>query len=337
MKRLLTPLAVVLILLTTPFAAFAEDSELEETGALFLLFPAGTRNAAMGGTGVADYSDPINVIYNPANISLMRGGAFQGSYTEWPYDIKLVDVGIYGGKEHTGYEAYQSNIAGSIRFSKSHLDLTDELTNVLPDTLDRKFGDDWYVPLTFAAAMTKATTYVAGGATVKFVNIGFEDGTVLFTTWDFGVTGGFSPFSREPYLIDVIGGMSWSNRGGTILHNTYEAKPPDEFRAGLSFKFQLIDSEFSRTRSLFTIDVNTDFLDSRQASGYAIGTELGIIETAFLRIGKRDEIFMDGGYSFGVGLQLKIKRLKIRADYAKVPGPMDETSDVLGLMIGTLY
>jgi hypothetical protein len=193
------------------------------------------------------------------------------------------------------------------------------------------------VPVTFSAAMTKETSYFAGGATVKFVNIGFEDESVLFTTWDFGMAGGFSPFAREPYIFDVTGGVSWSNVGGTIEYKTYEGKPPEEFRAGLGFSFELIDSQFSRTRSLITIDVNTDFLDSKQASGYALGAELGVVETAFLRIGQRDEVFLNGGFSFGFGFQLKIERVSIRADYAQVPAPLDQKSDVVALMIGTMY
>jgi len=209
---------------------------------------------------------------------------------------------------------------------------------MLPDSTGRLAGeDDWYVPVTFALAMTRDQAYFSGGATLKIVNTGFVDESIQFTTFDFGLAGGASVFAREPYILNVKGGVSWSNVGGSIEYGTFKGEPPAEFRAGLAFKFELIDAEFSRGRSLITIDVNTDFLDSQQASGYLLGAELGVVETAYLRIGQRDVVFLSGGFTFGFGFQLKIKRFKLRADYAQIPAPLDQKTDMFGLMIGTNY
>ncbi|UCH84214.1 MAG: hypothetical protein JSW50_00565 [Candidatus Latescibacterota bacterium] len=338
MNRLLLTVAAILILFTYPPTATADERDLNDTAGLFLLFPSSTRNAAMGGAGVADDTDPINVSYNPANLALMRGGMLQGSYTKWPFDIRFLDVGIYGGTEYSGYEAYQSNIAGSIRYAKFSLDSESDLPVILPDSTGRQAGEeDWFIPATFALAMIRDQTYFAGGVTFKLVNTGFVDETIQFTTWDFGLAGGTSVYAREPYIFKLKGGVSWSNHGGSIEYGDFKGEPPAEFRAGLAFKFELIDADFSMGRSLITIDVNTDFLDSQQASGYLVGAELGVVETAYLRIGQRDQVFLSGGFAFGFGFQLKIKRFKLRADYAQIPAPLDQKADMFGLMIGTNY
>ncbi len=78
-------------------AAATEPFAKVSLGMASLAIPQGSRNFAMGQTGVADDASPANVFYNPANIAFYDRVYWNANYVDWPFDLYLFDAGVFGG------------------------------------------------------------------------------------------------------------------------------------------------------------------------------------------------------------------------------------------------
>ncbi|UCG53219.1 MAG: hypothetical protein JSW58_06595 [Candidatus Latescibacterota bacterium] len=329
---------VVLFLALSPSISLSSEpfAHVGTYAAQFLTLPVGTRNVGMAGTGTADDLDPINVVYNPANLALLEGFAVSGGHVDWPADVNLYDFGVFGGTAYPLHNGYTLHLGAAMRYSALDLDVPDNRVIFLPDGTGRDLdGQDWSIPLTLAGGVSNGDLDASIGATVKFATLGLSNQSKGFTAFDVGLRLGACLYSTDPITFKITGGASASNLGGDIDYGTRSSQLPREHRGGIGIQFAYFHPDFSPSTPLLTANGNADYLDTTDDDGMLFGGEIGFVDIAFLRLGHIGEPFATSGTSFGFGLQLKITSVKIRADYAHLPFPsfFNEDIDVFGLTV----
>jgi hypothetical protein len=284
----------------------------------FLSIPQGPRNFAMGYTGVADDASPANVFYNPANIAFYDRVYWNADYVDWPLELYLFDVGVFGGHAFALSGDHELYVAAAARYFR--LSSTDDWqrTVYLPDGSDIEFEiADWAVPLSVAAGFTTRYVDFGVGSTVTFVNSKSLDETCSATGLDLGAVARARINPWKSADLSLALGASAVNMGDGPTYNGGESDLPLTYRVGLGIGLAGYKGDSRETAALWRVNGNLDYVDVDSRADFAGGAEFGVLDTVFLRVGHRgDELSANGGY-WGFGFSTRIGAVSLSADYAQ--------------------
>ena len=286
--------------------------------------PQGPRNFAMGWTGAADASTPINVFYNPANIAFLDRFHWNASFLDGTSDIDFFDFGVFGGREFPLSDGRSWYLAGSVRYSRE--DFEWEVSSpFLPDLGTIEY-DAWALPLSIAAGLSIPHLDIGVGTTVKFAASESGDRELDATAYDIGALARTKIEPSESIDLDIAGGVSVVNLG-EVTGGNFDYDLTDEYHWGVGVGLSGYRGDAPRTAALWRLNGNLDFIDSDYDEDFAYGVEIGVFDTAFLRAGHRGDELMNPGDYWGLGLAHRIKSVALSADFAQSPETISLTDD----------
>ena len=284
----------------------------------FLSFPQGSRNYAMGRTGVADDASPSSVFYNPANIAFFDRVYWNANYLDWPLDIDLFDIGVFGGHAFRLSGDRAVYVATAVRYSRMDVDFDSWSTIFLPEGVNDDFEfTDSAIPISIAAGFSTRHVEIGVGSTVKFVSSEVGDVTFDATGIDVGATARTKVNAWDNAELSIALGASAINLGDGPTYGGHEIKLPLEYHVGIGVGLAGYSGESRGAAALWRVNGNVEDVDTDSGEDIAFGVEFGVLDTAFLRVGHRgEELSMDGDY-WGFGLSARIGAFVISADYAR--------------------
>ncbi len=348
---------IVPITLSVPFAAFAG-----EPGVRIFDHPVSIRSYGMGKTGTADFADPANVFYNPANLAEHRGAHVRGAYSKLlsPLyeDMRLKTLGVSGG--------FQIPLANSNAFSFG-ADLRHVRINYGAQWATTEMGEvvgvfesiENYTGFSLGGGMLlSGIVHLGFGASFKYYRANLApaqytmekiEGKSSTLSFDGGFRVAARLFEESGYLLIPAAGLGYLNIGRDIAFMDEEQadKQPRTLRVGLGLRFESpsllgMDEKFGAKLPIVTLSANLDLADSRvspKSHVYGAGFEAAVFQLGFLRIGYIHD--KDGhveDLTYGLGLGLRINIFQGRFDFARVPQADNLGSlNKYGLSMGVLF
>jgi hypothetical protein len=302
----------------TPAAAAEPFAHVPSYSMTFLSLPQGPRNFAMGWTGVADDASPSNVFYNPANIAFYDRAYWNANYLDWPFELYFFDIGVFGGHafelsgDHTLY------VSAAVRYFRMDVDVDSERTIFLPDGVGKEFDPaEWAVPLSVAAGFSTRHVDIGIGSTVKFATSEFGDETFHATGLDVGAIARTRVTPWDNAELSLTLGASAINLGNGPTYGSLKSDFPLEYHVGLGVGLAGYSGDSRGAAALWRVNGNVENIDTDFGEDFAFGVEFGVLDMAFLRVGRRgEELSMDGDY-WGFGLSARIESFVLSADYAQ--------------------
>ncbi len=274
--------------------------------ATFLKIGVGAKAGAMGQAFVSLANDPSALYWNPAGITQLQGTTLQFSYLQYVADISHQFFGL----------VHQLSPADALGISLIALQ-TDEMkvtTEVRPFGTGETFRfTDFMIGISYARQLTDR---FSAGLTAKYIQenlytvstSGFliDVGTIYDTGWRgsrFAVS--ISNFGAD---LQPRGGIT-DFLGNPVPEPRYQTFPaPLMFRIG--FSIDLLSREKNRALLAFQLDHPND-----DAERFNIGTEYRLQDSIVLRAGYRKKELV-GGFTLGFGLDLPVKGMNLKLDYA---------------------
>jgi hypothetical protein len=322
MSVVLLVLAVVAAV-TGPVAAEDPFAQVATSSMIFLSFPQGPRNFAMGRTGVADDESPSNVFYNPANIAFFDRVYWSANYLDWPSNIYFFDIGVFGGHAFELSGDRTLYVASAVRYIRMDINADIERTIFLPEGTTREFdATDWAAPLCVAVGLSTNRIDVGVGSTVTFAFSELADETVDATGINVGgiARTRFTPWDGAELCI--TGGVSAINLGNGPTSDGRPSDLPLEYRAGIGVRLAGYNEAPRGPAALWRVNGNIENVDTDTGEDISAGLEFGVLDTAFLRVGHiGDELSLSGDY-WGVGISARIGSVALFADYARSSTPI---------------
>jgi len=300
--------------------AFAQDVDYSGTSAAnFLKIGVGARQIALGDAASASVKDASALFWNPAAITRIRGhGGITLATMNW-----LVDTRV-------SYGAVTLNLSGmgSLGVDVQYVDYgkIEETTVYNQNGTGRFFGaSDMSTGLAFARQLTDRFAF---GFKVKYVReqlanaiasaYGFDLGAIFRTTFfndnlwlaatltNFGSRMKFS--GPDLSVIYTIPGNPANKQIPAVLETLSWELP-------LAFRFGIANYIVNNNRMMILLSY--DVFDSRDYRvRHDVGTELGFLNTLFLRAGYKfnyDEV----SFTAGIGLQLeRFLHFPLQFDYS---------------------
>jgi hypothetical protein len=306
--------------------AHAQEFVRVQTTSRASQFMRSVRDAGMAGTGIADATAPASVASNPANAIGGAGASVFFQHDEFREDFSTSDYGArYGG--HLDGERWLWGI--TLRHQRWGYDGDDvERTVFLPEgtgnTLDL---DENYTVASVAAGMRRGNVLVALGVSARYESVGLA--SYDRSGWTYG--GG----ARAEWRLPVPNGSEVTLRGGaavadldnTLDGDSYDVTYRNLWRVGGGVTLasgDLLDHPLSgRPVRAATVAVNLESADQdglTSNSHWALGIELGLAETLYLRGGTTTAMpGLSDGPTWGLGLATDAGPVRVRADVARYP------------------
>lgn len=284
---------------------FGEEN-VGTAGGQFLRIPVGARAVALGKAYSAVATDGSAPFWNPAGIMRTPGRTnYFAGHSEYVAEIDLEHFAIHKRGQNFGYGLSMGILRSGdiLRTDEFHQQGTGQYFN----------ANQFFLGATLARAMTDRFSI---GGTVKYYQenldefqiksvladlgilyyVGLGDTRVGFSVRNFG--SDMKPGGSPPALSDgYVPAQDFQSFAAPTVGTFGAART-----WGLSEKLNL----------LTTADFNhpSDFKES-----FRMGTELGVKEMLFLRLGYETSRDV-GGFAAGFGVKLKRKRFLVRIDYA---------------------
>lgn len=312
-------------ILLVPQSAFSADVQN---------YVPSARSTAIGYTGVADGTDPWNIIRNPAVLGAFDGIYFSGG-TNGAF---FADNWDYGWLVGAGYELPGPN---KIRFSAAaHGAKIFKGGYTCPD--------ERYTGFTGAFELNADNGFMVGfGITAR--SLGDVQASEYWTwqrtcqevpdwLWDYGARIGYIHHREDGSKVIAAFGSSLNHySGSSYLFNLEDA--PWQYRFGIHL---LYETEGLRTVSeglgfkapLVTIvtDIEEDFFEDSDGSVLRFGLELALLKVLYVRTGAVSGRPVNEG-TFGVGAGLSSKHWDFRID---ISDASTEFGSKTGAMMSTL-
>lgn len=304
------------LLLSSP--VHAQNANVAEDGAIFLLVPVGGRAAALGQAAVADFGSSEQVFWNPAGLASMRRGevAVHHSQTFVSSNTALSAVIPTGSLGTIAFTAYLVDFGSqSVRqvsdggvtglFSPKNIELLGTYaTRVIGDL---SFGVNYKLIQFRQDCSGDCAQFPSITGTTHGVDLGLQ----------YGVGGDDGPLRI---------GVALLHAGFKLqLENSDQADPlPTRLQYGIAYKLQLPvpDSTMQPLDARFLIDVQNDW-DDLASYDVRVGVELGYGDLIRLRSGyasvnklfeNTDEETGARGPSVGIGVQLG----RVSVDFSRI-------------------
>lgn len=333
-------------------------SEVGESSVITLIFPFGARNTAMGEVGTALADDDAALFYNPAGLGIpnpsWNGGSVSGFYERLlPYFSDLQD--LWHGTISSYYQPPNKVIGGFGLFinyiNMGENPVSDAFGNAISLSRSREYVIALGWGFNFCEYGDTSDNF---GITAKFINsllapgMGENgEGTAQSVAFDFGYLRLFRSGLRF--------GFTLMNMGPDVFYIDRSNPDPIPFTINLAlglkkrlifnensnislaaetrFDREIVKNHFSGKpdpfyKALYTDFANNTFRENIKDVNIHIGTEIGIINTGFLRYGylidyagKRYE------ETFGIGLKFYNR---FNLDYSYIHSPEDFMENTLG-------
>ena len=306
----------------------------------------------MGMTGVADGSDPRNVFYNPAVITVGDGVAITQSYIDWgnqsvyafgttgsSVSLNAWDLGVSATHVfHTG-GSVDYRLAGSLRFNRLNTKHSAEPRTIfLPNGTGRMLSLDshnWYANLTVAGGITADRVDVSVGVSAKPTRVEFADKGLSGVAFDMGVMTRARLGSEDGFRVIPALGFSVVNMGEDIRDEGdgvgVTVRLPGRARLGGSVRIES-PSRMGSGAPLLALTANAEVVDARDEpeDTQFFGGEISFANVVMLRAGHLPDA-PEGQTTYGLGLGWAFQVVRIGFDYTRVPDfTQDETVESYG-------
>ncbi|UCG52707.1 MAG: PorV/PorQ family protein [Candidatus Latescibacterota bacterium] len=290
----------------------------------FLKIPTSTRNLALGQAGVADDIDPANQYYNPAVLLTFEQAGLDLNIIDWPADILLTNVAVNAGTVVSSDEI-SWRLAGSLLYTGLHMDPQKERTVFLPEGTGREFdAGDSQVTLAVAGGLKAGMIDMGLGIAAKYIVSSLAEDKIHTWAFDIG-TFGKATFEHDSGIRFIpSAGLSVLSLGRKFEYDGRKTSLPRQIRLGGGFRVEA--PPIAQTEDLIgyrapiaSVSLIGDIIahaDSYEALGG--GVEFGVIDIAFLRVGRHD-ILDDGEkgrVSYGLGLAWVISGFRATVEYS---------------------
>ena len=273
--------------------AVGQSSETGTTSANFLKLGAGSRAAALGGSGVAIANGADAIYWNPALLGIQNTSEIIISYNKWIAETHNSFIGI---TLPTGIGSFGF---GLLAFTSGEMTRTEAVAGLnAPYTEGSSFWNiDGALFVSYGVDVYKNTCF---GFSVKGIYQNIAEKSFMGGSVDLGLSSKF--------MVNDLGfnvGFTVNNLGPKIKYNVEEVDLPMIISLGASIRF--LEDKVMVAVSGGSVEQNTQF---------RIGAEYTPIEYVSLRLGYKtglDDINGDlTGITAGLGLQYS----GLKLDYA---------------------
>lgn len=307
---------ILVVMLITVKAGFAQNPNLGASGAQFLQIPVGSRAEAMGGAIIGLADDASSVFWNPAGIVKVKNFQAFFSYIDWfsMFDLNAASI-VYNAGDAGSFAA------SMIVFSTDKMEIT---TETEPNGTGRFFdAGDLALGISYARYLTDRFNV---GVTVKYVHQRIWNETAAGFAFDIG-----TQYQLDFQNLTIA--MSMTNFGGDMKYDgpdldftnrknknfplsrltpsrllTEEYPLPLHFQVGIGF--DVFETDFIKMKG--AIDV-THPNDNQERAHF--GTEFSFFDRLYLRGGYKLN-YDDQTFAFGAGVNLLWSGNAIYFDYA---------------------
>jgi hypothetical protein len=271
--------AAAVLALLLPAAAVAAGNP-GDAGLLFLRLGMGTREAAMGGTGVASTDGAAAAYWNPARLAFAGGGtSFLLQQQKWLQSFDYTAVAL---THHGSFGVVGLTFAGFF---------SDKIERYGAEPVGVPEGTFSPYDLAFGASYSRALgEELAIGLQAKLVyeKIDIYSGTVLlydlFFAWNLR------------HLPGVSVGVAGTNLGGQMKINQEPFNPPKAVNVGASWTPQA-----GTLRERLTVAGDVGFYNDGEEKAH-LGGEVKVVPELALRVGYRFN-YENQGLTAGVGFR----------------------------------
>ncbi len=317
----------LLFLVMISSALFASGPKLGTSAAPELMIPMGARNVALGSANIADISGTEAIYWNPAGLSMIKGGEATFSYLSYFADMNIsyFAAGTRVGKTGAVGISLQMFSIGEVPVT------TIEAPEGTGEILKPNF-------MTFGASYAKQfTDRINFGANLKVISEKIGNMSASAVAFDFGLQY-VTPFNISFGLamrnfgsdmsyngtgIEFDTSVPWSNPNATTRKTKLDmgaAELPTSLNMGITYDYRL--------DRLQTLKVSGVYANNSYAIDQAgVGLEYAFKKMVFLRGGYSlpfyPEDYPEGykddgqfGATFGMGLALPMGDSSLMIDYA---------------------
>ncbi|MCI0452763.1 MAG: hypothetical protein L0Z51_10300 [Candidatus Latescibacteria bacterium] len=323
-----------------PFAKVGTTSMLA-----VLDFPVGVRNMGMGGTGVADMSQPANGYFNPASLAWTDATYVSYGHEDLFFDIEMNDARLTSGYRWGDSSGNAWRLGGGFGYTAMTMEPVVVRTVFLPEGTGESYEpDDYYVTTALAGAWERGGESIAVGVAAKYVRIEFASDEGTAWAFDYGFVAAKGFIAGGSMLRPRVG-FSMTNIGEELEYDDRFSDIAGETRMGLGFDFA---SPAKRTwgRNVAAVSgaFDADHVDRDVGDSYwAFGWEVSALQFIQMRAGyqwfDRDNYSV---VSLGYGMGWEFGRMILRADYTHVSEPptffgVDRDRDLFGATVGARF
>lgn len=339
-------LAAVLLAIAVPALATEPFAKVGTTSILAVLdFPVGVRNMGMGGTGVADMSQPANGYFNPASLAWTDATYVSYGHEDLMFDIEMNDARLVSGYRW-GDDASKNawRLGGALGYTAMNMDPVVVRTIFLPEGTGESYEpDDYYVTTALAGAWERSGASIAAGVAAKYVRIEFASDEGTAWAFDYGFVAAKS-FIAGGSMLRPRAGFSMTNIGEELEYADRFSDIAGETRMGLGFDFASPPKRtWGRDVAAVSGAFDADHVDRDLGDSYwAFGWEVAALQFIQMRAGYQwFDVDNDNVVTLGAGIGWDFGRVIIRADYTHVSEPssfrVDLDRDLFGATVGARF
>ena len=318
------------------------------------------RSSSMGGTGVADGSDPGNAFLNPAVISGVTGAFFTGSFSklvpELADDIWILNVAAGAGVALATSNTFELRLGAGVRYSylsQGEWEIRD------PNNLYLRAVSthDASVSITAGGSATlNQIVHIGVGLSVKPRSVEIAPMRPTLSSdvikgngvaFDLGVLLSADLPQPFPFRISPSIGFSVLNLGRSVeLSEAESVDLPRGYRAGVGLRavgsdMKLFGGSLETEVPLLAIAADFDVTKRPHWSKVELdsGLEIAVLQMAFVRLGYIDDKLKNvQGLTIGGGLGLTVRGFYGRFEYGRVPYASDlKDRNAFGLAFGVTF
>jgi len=332
---------IIILLLVSTGAVFAQNARLGTAGATELLIPVGARGVAMGGAVLTSTFGANAIFWNPANISRAKNSVdILASYQNY-----IADIGV-----QYGAVAVNAGEFGTLGFSLKSYSMGDIIKTTVenPDGTGQTFTPQFFsLGVSYSKLLTDR---VSVGLNINYISEKLDLVSASGIGFDFGVdyssVAGIKGFDLAIIMKNIGPNMKYDGSGLWIRAtaddqrrgkqfykiSTADFSLPTSLAIGLGYTLSFNDQNNLRLVGSFTN--NNYYLDE-----YKVGGEYSFNDMLFLRGGytytpnanSSDLVYT---YSLGFGLRYNVGGSEVEFDYAYSPAQYFNDTHLFSLGIG---
>ncbi len=336
-------IGLLVFLLIASQGLLASAPKMGTAGAVELLIPMGASNVAMAGANIASVTGTDAIYWNPAGLSMLKGGEATFSYMDYFADMKVtyLAAGVRAGN------------LGMIGLSFQVFDIGDiEVTTIeVPEGTGEVLQPDFLTAsLTYSRRFTDRILF---GTNAKIVSekvgdmsanaIAFDLGLQYVSPWGvaFGVTmkniGSTIQFDGNAHEFNAD--VPWANPNATTRKTKLdlaEHELPTSMNMGLAYTYKL--------EGLGNLCVSGVYNNnSYELDHFGMGAEFGLRDMLFVRAGYVSMLYPDDwdwdkdsqfALSMGLGVNLNFAGTNIKFDYANRPMELFDANQYFSISFG---
>lgn len=328
-RLLLTGLLVFAVLCPSEVRATEPFVKVLTVGGDVLEFPRGVRNIGLGAIGAADPASPDNIYYNPAIGFLVDGLHVTTGHYEWGAEIHFRDYGAFYGKAFSIRPGLDLRVGGGVRYADLKFETSSDLTIFVPEGTGRTLSKrDYYTAFTVGCGLSIGRFDIGLGISAKPTTMEIADSKTDLSAYDVGVLAQARFEFDSGMRIVPSFGISRLNLGSNASWNDYRMKLPEQFRAGFGLRFESQSSSAVRDRigndrPIVAVSGVVEYVERRdldEKEGAGLGIETSILDVLSVRLSHTDNTLVGEGQAYGFGIGWQFRMVRLRIDYASIPG-----------------